>query len=135
MGVPSDHTIHQPSGPPLDGPSYAAPGGRLDQARAELLRAWRGGQRTPVEAFLGRDPALATDTDAVVELVYTEFLLRVDAGEAPSPEEYLGRFPQHAAAPLERLARGPLEVVQVEADIQHEVVQRRKLGHPGRPPS
>ena len=51
-----------------------------------------------METFLGRNPALAADPDAVVELVYTEFLLRVDAGEAPSPEEYLGRFPQHAPA-------------------------------------
>jgi hypothetical protein len=46
-----------------------------------------------------------------------------------------GRADQHPAAALQGLARPPLEVVQVEADIEHEVVEGRELGHPGRPPS
>src|SRR5262249_55705090 len=39
---------------------------------------------------------LASDPEAVVELVYAEVLLRRDEGDMPRLDEYLARFPQHA---------------------------------------
>ena len=45
-----------------------------------------------------------------------------------------GRAHEHAAAPFQGLAGGSLEIVQVEADVEHEVLEGRKLGRSGRPP-
>jgi serine/threonine protein kinase len=55
----------------------------------------------PRGAGAGRDlsgpaPPLQGDTQAAFELVYTEFALREQAGEAPTLNEYLWRFPRFA---------------------------------------
>jgi WD40 repeat protein len=57
---------------------------------------WQRGERIPAESYLHRFPALAGDTEAVVELAYGEFLLREEHGERPALEEYQRRFPNHA---------------------------------------
>jgi tetratricopeptide (TPR) repeat protein len=57
---------------------------------------WRRGERLPAEIFLDRWPGLLCDTDAVLDLIYHEILLRCRLGEHPTPEEYAGRFPQVA---------------------------------------
>src|SRR5262245_24872194 len=56
---------------------------------------WRRGERVPAEAYLQQYPALQTDLERALELVYGEFLLREECGEAPALEEYLQRFPQY----------------------------------------
>jgi serine/threonine-protein kinase len=58
---------------------------------------WRAGQRLPAEDYLGRCPAVAGDTDAALELIYGEFLVRQALGERPAAAEYLDRFPGFAA--------------------------------------
>jgi hypothetical protein len=74
---------------------------------------WRRGERVPAEAYLQQYPALQTDLERALELVYGEFLLREECGEAPALEEYLQRFPQYAARLEEQVAlhRATLEVL------------------------
>jgi hypothetical protein len=57
---------------------------------------WRAGERVAAEAYLRAYPALQADAEAALELVYAEVLLREELGEAPAPDEYLGRFPRYA---------------------------------------
>lgn len=61
----------------------------LDEQRS----AWDSGKRTPVEQFLARYTALHEDSEAVLDLIYQEFLIRRSIGESPDPAEYLRRFP------------------------------------------
>jgi tRNA A-37 threonylcarbamoyl transferase component Bud32/tetratricopeptide (TPR) repeat protein len=58
-------------------------------------RRWRAGDPVPVEAYLAADPTLAANTEAVLDLIYQEVLLREEQGESPREEEYLRRFPQY----------------------------------------
>jgi tetratricopeptide (TPR) repeat protein len=63
---------------------------------AEQHQNWQEGKRTPAEAYLQQYPVLSADEEAACDLVYGEFLLRQELGEAPSLQEYLERFPQLA---------------------------------------
>lgn len=63
----------------------------------ELARRWASGDRVRVEDYLAIAPNLAVDSDALIELVYAEFLAREAAGERPSYAEYVVRFPAHSA--------------------------------------
>src|SRR5689334_9726411 len=95
--VPDEQTLHQPSNAPLDGPSLdQRPAALLAQLRVEQQREWQLGRPVTVESLLQRHPNLGADSDAVVELAYNEFRLRTEAGETPTADEYLRRFPDHA---------------------------------------
>ncbi len=82
----------QPSTSP---PSTAA---TLREACADLLRRLSRGEAARAESYLESHPALAADAEAAVELIYTEFAAREEAGEQPQADEYLARFPQWAGA-------------------------------------
>src|SRR5262249_9440870 len=69
----------------------------LDAALAEQRRDWMTGRRPPAAERLRRDPALASGPALAAELVYHEYTLRQELGEAPDWGEYLRQFPQHAA--------------------------------------
>jgi WD40 repeat protein/tRNA A-37 threonylcarbamoyl transferase component Bud32 len=69
---------------------------------ADQAERWRQGDRNPAEHYRDRYPTLRADAGALCDLVYCEFLLRVELGEAPDFAEYLQRFPAHADA-LQRL--------------------------------
>jgi serine/threonine-protein kinase len=81
-------------------PSNAAnPEGRpplLAQLRADQSQRWGQGERVPVESYLKQHPELLSDPNALLELVYAEVLLRLDAGDTPTLDEYLSRFPAQA---------------------------------------
>ncbi len=64
----------------------------------EQTSAWRLGERPTVEQLLDRRPSLRDDALAVVALVYNEYALREEAGEAPDRDGYYARFPAVAAA-------------------------------------
>jgi serine/threonine-protein kinase len=66
----------------------------LRRACAELRRRLEAGLPCQAESFLEALPALAADPVRAVELIVTEFLVRRELGEAPDPEEWLGRFPR-----------------------------------------
>src|SRR5262245_7574650 len=60
--------------------------------------AWRKGAPLPVEQLLEDQPHLADDDDAVLDLIYSERLLREELGQAAPLDEYMGRFPHLEAA-------------------------------------
>jgi tRNA A-37 threonylcarbamoyl transferase component Bud32 len=62
----------------------------------DLRRRWQHGDRLRVETYFEQNPALAQDEEAAIDLIYCEFLLRAEGGEAPRPEEYVARFPRYA---------------------------------------
>jgi len=59
--------------------------------RAEVGLRWDAGDRVTVEQYRDSYPEL--DVDGLVALIYEEFCLREEAGEAPVPAEYDQRFP------------------------------------------
>jgi tetratricopeptide (TPR) repeat protein len=69
----------------------------LRQACAELEQRLRTGTPGRAEDFLAAHPALASDANAVLELIYTEFVLRNELGERTDPVDWFARFPQWRA--------------------------------------
>jgi hypothetical protein len=59
---------------------------------------WHAGECLVVEDYFARHPAVGSDPEAALLLVYGEFLVREERGEKPCPGDYLSRFPQCAAA-------------------------------------
>jgi eukaryotic-like serine/threonine-protein kinase len=111
----------------------------LDRALDDQKSSWDRGERTPVEDFLARDPALRDDSNAMLDLIYQEYLLRRDGGEEPDPHEYYARFPEHAASlmiqfgvdaaiePTTLVANGrgpahPIVVPPIEGIDGHEII-------------
>jgi serine/threonine protein kinase len=82
----------------LAGAGPLTPAQLLACVRVDLQQRWQAGERVPAEAYFRDFPALQEDRESALVLVYGEFLLREQLGEAPAPEEYLRRFPQDAAA-------------------------------------
>ena len=64
----------------------------VELACAEMVRRWRAGRPTPVEAYLSLHAAL-DDDDAVFDLIDCELALREERGEKGTIAEYLERFP------------------------------------------
>jgi hypothetical protein len=71
-------------------------GKSTDELLADQSRRWRGGERPPVEEYLGREPALRADPEAVLEMICNEVYLRRECDEAVGIDEYLARFPHLA---------------------------------------
>ncbi|HZL88557.1 MAG TPA: protein kinase [Pirellulaceae bacterium] len=65
-----------------------------ESLRLEQKQSWQRGERVPIESYVQRFPALASDADALAGLVEAELSLREAGGESPQLEEYLERFPQ-----------------------------------------
>jgi len=64
----------------------------LQRARHSQRRAWASGQSVSVEQLLNEFPELSSQEDAILELAYSEFCLREQAGESPEADEYYARF-------------------------------------------
>jgi WD40 repeat protein/serine/threonine protein kinase len=62
----------------------------------EQSASWKCGKRDRVPVYLQRYPILESDPNTIVDLIYNEFLLREEYGEAPRWEEYFERFPHLA---------------------------------------
>src|SRR6476660_4980031 len=77
-----------------DRSSSDSSGDRLRQARSQLERAVRAGEAARAEDLLAAFPDLADDTEAVLELAYTEFVVREELGQSPSTADWLARFPR-----------------------------------------
>ncbi len=69
----------------------------LEAALAEQEQDWIRGQRIAAEERLRQHLALAADPAQGAQLVYHEFVLRQERGEAPDWDDYLRQFPAHAA--------------------------------------
>jgi WD40 repeat protein len=77
--------------PPADSPTSA-----LTDLLQEQRQRWQQGECVPVEVLLQRLPGQPAHAEAVLDLIYQEFLLREERGEQPQPAEYLRRFPHLA---------------------------------------
>src|SRR5262249_33050808 len=64
---------------------------QLRQARAELERRLVAGDGARAETFFADFPELAAQSDCAVELIYAEFALREELGQAPPREEFYRR--------------------------------------------
>lgn len=84
---------------------------RIDLATKRFEEAWQSGKRPQLEEFLAEfedyeQPAL------LFELLRIEAKRRVDAGEKPTTQEYLLRFPKQESA----LRRALLETIREESE-------------------
>jgi serine/threonine-protein kinase len=90
-------------GRPPDLGAFVARAGPLQPDQlAAVLRVdqrgrWRAGERVPAEVYLQRFAAVAGNAEAVLDLVFNEFLLREERGDGPDVEDYLRRFPAVAS--------------------------------------
>jgi hypothetical protein len=83
------------------GPLLPPAGGLSAEGLADVLCAdqrdrWLRGERPPAELYLRHYRSRHPGPEFAVDLVFNEFLLRRRLGEAPSLEEYGGRFPELA---------------------------------------
>src|SRR5262245_42292668 len=82
--------------------AFLAHAGDLEPAQvaAVLLvdqrERWRSGDRITAETYLQLVPHLREDFEYGLELVFGEFLLAEERGEAPNLEDYRRRFPLYA---------------------------------------
>src|SRR4051812_2689784 len=67
---------------------------QLRHARSVLEADLRAGEDRRAEDLFAQNPALATDTEAALELIYTEHVIREELGQAPTPEQWCARFPR-----------------------------------------
>jgi hypothetical protein len=91
---------HQPGPEPAETSTARPEPGEslLPLLLADQQERWRRGERVPAESYLAQWPILRADEERALDLIYQEVLLREEAGEAPAPAEYQGRFPQWAEA-------------------------------------
>jgi tRNA A-37 threonylcarbamoyl transferase component Bud32 len=76
----------------------------LEEVRDDQYARWQAGERILVEDYLRSHPALADNEEALLDLIYSEVLLREEHGEEPQLEEYVRRFPHLEAALSRQLA-------------------------------
>jgi serine/threonine protein kinase len=103
---------------------------QLRAACGELDRLLRGGERVRAERFFALYPLLAAHEDFAVELLYTEFAAREEAGQRPTPEEFYARFPQWK----ERLQR-QFQIHQLLRDSLDGEAEGGPLAPAGGPPA
>ncbi len=105
--LPADErTLHYIRDPEADGtrPGMDPIIERLSLIRVQQREEWQAGRRVLAEAYLVRFPNVAANAAAVVDLVISEYQLRLELGDNPSAHEYVHRFPQHADALRRRFA-------------------------------
>jgi WD40 repeat protein len=66
----------------------------VSRVLTDLRARWYLGQAQPVERYLERFPALATDAQAIRQLAQAEWQLRTELGPPPTEAEFRQRFPQ-----------------------------------------
>src|SRR5262245_13420716 len=98
---------------------------RLRRAKLELERRIPAGEECSAEEYFKADPELAADVDSAIDLVYTEYTARKDAGRPLPPEHYYG---QHAQL---RNKLEPLFLLDDEFDESHPTRVIRILGADG----
>ncbi len=88
--------------------------------RVDQRERWQAGERILAETYLQQHPQVRADPEAVLDLIFNEFLLRERLGERPGPEEYRRRFPEHAA------------VIEQQIDLHRALTP---AGEPASPPT
>ena len=91
---------------------------QLRQACSELGRSLRGNQACSAEEVLAAHPEFAGDSTAALEIIYTEFVVREELGQKPTPAAWFARFPQWRTD-LEELFQVHEFVVEEESRVSH----------------
>jgi serine/threonine protein kinase len=115
----------------LSMPSLGHDDSLLDRLRADQSRRWGRGEHVLVESYLQQHPELASDPEAVLALLYAEALLRLEADDAPTLDDYLSRFPQYAEPLRQRWAVHGL----LAARNSERPTTTAEIGPPPGPPS
>jgi serine/threonine-protein kinase len=71
----------------------------IERVKENLRQAWRAGRPRTLEDYLSEAPTLSENVELLLELIYTEVLIREQNGETPRLEDYSTRFP-HLAGEL-----------------------------------
>jgi serine/threonine-protein kinase len=64
--------------------------------RAEQRAQWEAGNHVLIETLIDRHPEIQSEANSIIDLIYSEVLLREELGETISWEEYYQRFPVYA---------------------------------------
>ena len=67
-----------------------------EQVLADQRNSFQQGNPCSVETYFDRHPELSSDREMALDIICHEIILRKQAGEKPSVEEYVQRFPQFA---------------------------------------
>jgi hypothetical protein len=100
-----------------DRPTTMDPSEVLRWAREELRRRLESGEACRAEAFLSDYPALASDPDQALDLVFAEFLTRRALGQSLDPDEWYSRFPQWRDRLQRRFAALPADPASTQAPL------------------
>lgn len=73
----------------------ASPERIVDALQAHQVEAWRAGAGIPAEEYLALGPARELPDEQRLDVVFGEFVLRRERGDAPDLEELVRRFPRH----------------------------------------
>src|SRR5215813_421191 len=68
----------------------------VEQCLTDQRQRSQRGESFLVEVYLARHPELRSETDGVLDLIYSELVLREARGEKPALKEYIERFPELA---------------------------------------
>ncbi|MBV8384497.1 MAG: hypothetical protein JOZ63_18085, partial [Planctomycetaceae bacterium] len=68
----------------------------VEVLKVDQRERWMIGQRIPVEAYLEERPSLRENAETLLDLVYSEMLLREEMGEESSLDDVMRRFPELA---------------------------------------
>jgi serine/threonine-protein kinase len=68
----------------------------VERMRATQVQSWQRGERIRVEELITAEPDLLISADGLLDLIYGELLLREEAGEHPTADEFVARFPSLA---------------------------------------
>ena len=79
---------------------------------------WSRNDRQRPEEYLRRFPSVAADAELAVDVIYTEYLARVQSGESPERAEYESRFPALAKVLAEQIRlHDALDKIQEEESL------------------
>jgi serine/threonine protein kinase/WD40 repeat protein len=107
----------------LAGRDGLSPAELADVIRVDQRERWLRDERLRAETYLQRFPVLTGDTEAAVEVVWAEFLLREEVGEALPLDDYLDRFPQYA------------ERLRLQEQLHQALASSAPLDPPSTPPA
>lgn len=105
--------------------------------RVDLRQRWRSGEQPAASDYLTRFPRLMPESALVVDLIYTEFLVREEFGERSHLSQLQQQFPQHAAelatqVEFHRALEASEEALRTDADTKQP---QETFGREERPPT
>lgn len=77
--------------------SGLAPAQIAEALRVDQRNRWMMGEPTPVASYLNDFPCLHADPEAVLDLIWSEYLIREALGDSPELERYARDYPQYAS--------------------------------------